>query len=67
MVPEVLLLAMKGRYLYLRKQRVIGTGDVLQKLWEEELEGTAASNDPWKGWGQRREMKIQFFGQVRIA
>ena len=37
MVPEALL-AEKGRCIYLSKQRVVGSGDVLQKLWEEALE-----------------------------
>ena len=66
MVLEVLLLlAEKGRCIYLGKQRVIGSGDVLQKLWEEELEGAAASNDPCNGCGLRREREVQVFGQVQ--
>lgn len=47
-MPKALLLAEKGGCIYLGKQRVISSGDV-QKLWEEELEGAAAPNDPCKG------------------
>lgn len=61
----LLLLAEKGRCIYLSKQRVIGSGDVLQQLWEEELEGAAAPNDPCNGCGLRRQREVQVFGQVQ--
>lgn len=52
-------------HLSLQAERVVGSGDVLQKLWEEELEEAAAPSDPCNGCGLRREREVQVFGQVQ--
>lgn len=53
----------KRRCLYIHKQRVAGSGGVLQRC-ETELEAGASPNGPCKARGLRRELEVQGFGKV---